>query len=71
MTALLEYLDLLRDAWDAKLLHAKRFLTYHMRLIVLCVCPESTCPCQSETRPSRTITRRLDYVTHLKLTFQY
>ena len=48
MTALLEYLNLLRDAWEAKLkaklLHAKQIerslLTYLTRLIVLCVYPE-------------------------------
>ena len=44
MTALLEYLDLLCDAWEAKLLHAKQkersFLTYLTHFIVLCVYPE-------------------------------
>ena len=44
MTALLEYLDLLCDAWEAKLLHAKQkersFFTYLMHFIVLCVYPE-------------------------------
>jgi len=44
MTVLLEYFDILRDAWEAKLLHAKRFLTYHMHLIVLCVFPEKYMP---------------------------
>ena len=44
MTALLEYLDLLCDAWEAKLLHAKQkersLLTYLTHLIVLCVYPK-------------------------------
>ena len=48
MTALLEYLDLLCDAWEAKLLHAKQkeqsFLTYLTHLIVLCVYPEKHTP---------------------------
>ena len=48
MTALLEYLDLLCDAWEAKLLHAKQkersFLTNLMHFIVLCVYPEKYTP---------------------------
>ena len=48
MTALLEYLDLLCDAWKAKLLHVKQkeqsFLTYLTHLIVLCVYPEKYTP---------------------------
>ena len=48
MTALLEYLDLLCDAWEAKLLHAKQkerlFLTYLTHLIVLCVYSEKYTP---------------------------
>ena len=48
MTALLEYLDLLCDAWEAKLLHANQkersFLTYLTHLIVLCVYPEKYTP---------------------------
>ena len=39
MTALLGYFDILCDAWEAKLLHAKpkerSFLTYLMHLTVL------------------------------------
>ena len=50
MTALLEYLDLLRDAWETKLLHAKQiersFLTYLTHLIVLCVYHENYTPLQ-------------------------
>ena len=48
MTALLEYLDLLRDVWEAKLAgqsKAKRsFLINLTRLIVLCVYPEKYTP---------------------------
>ena len=52
MTALLEYLNLLRDAWEAelgvKLLHAKQIkrslLTYLTRLIILCVYTEKYTP---------------------------
>ena len=44
MTALLEYLDLLCDAWETKLLHANQkersLLTYLTHDIVLCVYPE-------------------------------
>ena len=50
MTALLEYLDLLCDDWEAKLLHAKQeersFFTYLTHLIVLCVYPEKYTPLQ-------------------------
>ena len=67
MTALLEYLDLLRDAWEAKLgaklLHAKQIerslLTYLTRLIVLYVYPGNYIPLQVRqpglSGPSRTI----------------
>ena len=44
MTALLEYLDLLCDVREVKLLHANQkeqsFLIYLTHLIVLCVYPE-------------------------------
>ena len=64
MTALLEYLDILSDAWEAKLLHAKQkersFLTYLMHFIVLCVILKSIRPCESGlSGPSRTIARWL------------
>ena len=67
MTALLEYLDLLCDAWEAKLLHAKRkeqsFLTYLTHFIVLCVYPEKYTPLRvwhpGLSGPSRTIARWL------------
>ena len=63
MTALLEYLDLLCDAWEANLLHAKQkersFLTYLTHFIVLCVYPEKYTPLQvwhpGLSGPSRTI----------------
>ena len=48
MIALLEYLNLLCDAWEAKLLHANQkerlFLTYLMHDIILCVYPEKHTP---------------------------
>ena len=48
MTALLEYLDLLCDALEAKLLYANQrersFLTNLTHLIVLCVYPEKYTP---------------------------
>ena len=65
MTTLLEYLDLLCDAWEAKLLHAERsFLTYLTHFIVLCVYPEKYTPPQRVwhpglSGPSRTIARWL------------
>ena len=75
MTALLEYLDLLCDAWEAKLLHAKQkersFLTYLTHFIVLCVYPEEyTRPCESGTRdyPGLRALLRAGYVTRIKLT---
>ena len=63
MTALLEYLDLLRDAWEAKLLHAKGFLNLPyasycpMRLSWKVHAPASPEPRLSE--PLRTIARWL------------
>ena len=73
MTALLEYLDLLRDAWEAKLLHAKRFLTYHTCLIVLCVYSEKYTPLRVRNPgyPDLHALLRADYVTRLKLTCEY
>ena len=74
MTALLEYLDLLCDAWEAKLLHAKQnersFLTYLTHFIVLCVYPEKYTPCESGTRdyPDLRALLRAGYVTRIKLT---
>ena len=74
MTALLEYLDLLCDAWEAKLLHAKQkersFLTYLTHFIVLCVILKSTRPCESGTRdyPDLRALLRAGYVTRIKLT---
>jgi len=48
MTALLEYLNLLCDAREVKLLHANQkeqsFLIYLTHLIVLCVYPEKYTP---------------------------
>ena len=76
MTALLEYLDLLCDAWEAKLLHAKQkersFLTYLMHFIVLCVILKSILPCESGTRdyPDLRAPLRAGYVTRIKLTCQ-
>ena len=64
MTALSEYLNLLCHAWEAKLLHAKRFLTYHTHLIVLCVYPEKYIHAPASPEPGlsrslRTIARWL------------
>ena len=74
MTALLEYINLLCDAWEAKLLHANQkersFLTYLMHLIVLCVYPEKYMPLRVR-HPGYLDLRALlcaGYVTHIKLT---
>ena len=73
MTALLEYLDLLHNAWEAKLLDAKQFLTYHTHLIVLCIYPEKymalASPDPRLSGPSRTIACWLRDA--YKLTFYY
>ena len=70
MTALLEYLDLLCDAWEAKLLHAERsFLTYLTHFIVLCVYPEKYTP-QRVWHPDLRALLRAGYVTRIKLTCQ-
>ena len=70
MTALLEYLDLLCDAWEAKLLHAKQIerslLTYLTRLIVLCVYPEKYLGVRN---PDLRALLRAGYVMHIKLAF--
>ena len=45
MTILLEYLDLLCDAWEAKLLHAnQKERSYLTHDIALCVYPEKYMP---------------------------
>ena len=74
MTALLEYLDLLCDAWEAKLLNAKQkersFLTNPMYLIVLCVYPEKYTPLRIQ-QPGYLNLRPLlhaGYMTRIKLT---
>ena len=73
MTALLEYLDLLCDAWEAKLLHAKQkeqsFLTYLTHFIVLCVYPEKYTPLRV-WHPDLRALLRAGYVTCIKLTCQ-
>ena len=74
MTALLEYLDLLCDAWEAKLLHAKQkkrsFLTYLTHLLSYVFILKSTRPCESGTRdyPDLRALLRVGYVTRIKLT---
>ena len=79
MTALLEYLDLLLDAWEAKLgaklLHAKQIerslLTYLTGLIVFCVYPEKYMHLRIR-HPGYPDLRALlwaGYVTHIKLAF--
>ena len=72
MTAVLEYLDLLRDAWEAKLLHAKQkersLLTYLTHLIVLCVYPEKYT--WHPGYPDLRALLRASYVTRIKLTCQ-
>ena len=75
MTALLEYLDLLCDAWEAKLLHAKQkersFLTYLIRILLSYVfILKSTRPCEAGTRdyPDLRALLRAGYVTRIKLT---
>ena len=76
MTALLEYLDLLCDAWEAKLLRAKQkersFLTYLTHLIVQCVYPEKYTPLQIQHPgyPDLCTLLRAGYMTHIKLTCQ-
>ena len=73
MTALLEYLDLLCDAWEAKLgakLKAKRsLLTYLTRVIVLCIYPEKYTPLRVRHLgyPDLRALLRAGYVTHIKL----
>ena len=79
MTALLEYLDLLHDAWEAKLgaklLHAKQMerslLTYLTRLIVQCVYPEKYTPLRVRhpVYPDLRTLLHADYVTCIKLAF--
>ena len=79
MTALLEYLDLLRDAWEAKLgaklLHAKQIerslLIYLTHLIVLCVYPEKYMPLRVQHPGYADLCAllRAGYVTHIKLAF--
>ena len=74
MTALLEYLDLLCDAWGAKLLHVNQkeqsFFTYITHLSVLCVYPEKYTLLRVR-HPGyldlRTLLRA-GYVTRMKLT---
>ena len=73
MTALLEYLDLLCDVWEAKLLHAKQkersFLTYLTHFIVLCVYPEKYTPLRV-WYPDLCALLRAGYVIRIKLTCQ-
>ena len=74
MTALLEYLDLLHDAWEAKLgakLIERSLLTYFTRLIVLCVYPEKYTPLrvQHPGYPDLRALLRAGYVTRIKLAF--
>ena len=76
MTALL---DLLRDAWEAKLgaklLHAKQIerslLTYLTCLIVLCGYPEKYTPLQVRHPgyPDLRVLLHAGYVTRIKLAF--
>ena len=74
MIALLEYLNLLCDAWEAKLLHANQkersFLTYLMHDIVLCVYPEKYTPLrvQHPGYPDLCALLRTGYVMRIKLT---
>ena len=76
MTALLEYLDLLCDAWEAKLLHAKQkeqsFLTYLTHLIVLCVYLEKYTPLRVRHPgyPDLHALLRAGYILRIKLTCQ-
>ena len=69
MTALLKYLDLLPNAREAKLLHAKRFLTYHTCLIVLCIYPEKYMPLRVRNHgyPDLCALLRPGYMTCLEL----
>ena len=73
MTALLEYLDLLCDAREAKLLHAKQkersFLTILLSYVFIL---KSTRPCESGTQdyPDLHALLRASYVTRIKLTCQ-
>ena len=70
MTALLEYLDLLCDAWEVKLLHAKQkeqsFLTCLTHFNVLCVYPEKYTPLRVR-HPGLSALLRAGYVTRIKL----
>ena len=75
MTALLEYLDLLCDVWEAKLLYANQkersFLTNLTHLIVLCVYLEKYTPLQVRHPgyPDLRALLRTGYVTRIKLAF--
>ena len=75
MTALLEYLDLLCDVWEAKLLYANQkersFLTNLTHLVVLCVCPEKYTPLRVRHLgyPDLRTLLRAGYVTRIKLAF--
>ena len=68
MTALIDYLDLLHNAWEVKLLHANRFFTKHTCLIVLCVYPEKYMSPRVRN-PELRVLLRTGYITRLKLTF--
>ena len=70
MTALLEYLDLLHNVWKAKLLHKKQLLTYHTRLVVLCIYPEKYMPLRVRNPgyPDLRALLHAGYMTRLKLT---
>ena len=75
MTALLEYLDLLCDAWEAKLLYANQkersFLANLTHLIVLCVYLEKYTPLRVRHLgyPYLLALLRAGYVTRIKLAF--
>ena len=79
MTALLEYLDLLHNAWEAnlgaKLLHAKQIerslLTYLTHLFVVCVYSEKYTPLRVQHLgyPDLCALLRTGYVTRIKLAF--
>ena len=73
MTALLEYLNLLCDAWETKLLLANQkersFLTYLTHDIALCVYPEKYTPLRVRNPgyPDLRALLRAGYVTRIKL----
>ena len=75
MTALLEYLDLLCNVLEAKLLYANQkersFLTNLTHLIVLCVYPEKYTPLRVRHLgyPDLRALLRAGYVTRIKLAF--